>query len=247
MMKDAGCHAVSFGIESGNQEMLSRVRKGITLEQVRNAVAACKASGIVAHASFLVGMPGETLESLKDSEQLSKELDILYGYHFLAPFPGTTVREHIEDYDLEILSDDWNLYDADHVIVKTSHLGPPELKDFVDRATRKIKSEWDDLEKRFLENNVDDKEYMQIGGYHRMVMIYKILSEDLVEENALQKGPIDDALTSMARIISEKTGHTVDFTRYHFSDLIDKGYIRAVEKDDFVRFYWTHNNTTDFF
>ncbi len=82
MMKSTGCHSISFGIESGNTEMLKRVRKGITPEQARKAVNACKKAGILAHASFMAGLPGESYQTLNDSEKLSSELDIEYGYHF---------------------------------------------------------------------------------------------------------------------------------------------------------------------
>ena len=102
LMRETGCDCVSFGIESGNQEMLKRVKKGITLEQARKAIAVCKEVDILAHASFMVGLPGETHETMADSERFAKSLGAIYGYHFLAPFPGTTVMENIEEYDLEV-------------------------------------------------------------------------------------------------------------------------------------------------
>jgi len=111
LMRDTGCDGVSFGIESGNSEMLKRVKKGITLDQARAAVKICKEVGILAHASFMVGLPGESPETLRDTQEFSQSLGIPYGYHFLAPFPGTTVREKVEEYDLEILTDDWSRYD----------------------------------------------------------------------------------------------------------------------------------------
>ncbi|MBU1172468.1 MAG: B12-binding domain-containing radical SAM protein [Proteobacteria bacterium] len=247
VMKDAGCHAVSFGIESGNTEMLKRVRKGITLDQARDAATACKEAGIIAHASFLAGLPGESIETLKDSDRFSKELDILYGYHFLAPFPGTTVREHAQDYDIEILSDDWDLYDADHVIVRTSHLEPQEIKDFVEKATSKVKTDWDDLDRRFKENKTNETEYLQIAGYYRMLMIYKVLSEDLIEKNAIQTGDFDQALTSLSRIIADQSHLEMDFTRHQIKDLIQKTYIRFEDKQGKIRFFWSHNNKSSEF
>ena len=248
LMKEAGCHAVSFGIESGNPDMLVRVRKGITLDQARHAVEACRKAGVTAHASFLAGLPGETLETLEDSYRFSKELDILYGFHVLAPFPGTTVRDNIGDYDLEILSDDWDLYDADNVIVKTSNVEPSDIQAFVDRATATIKKDWDELERRFRENEpLSDDEFMQIGGYHRMKMIYKILSEDLVEEYGFQKGDYEKALCELAGIVAEKTGLKPDFTALHLEDLVKKGYIAWEENERSVRFFWTHNNRQNVF
>ena len=248
LMKEAGCHAVSFGIETGNTDMLVRVRKGITLDQARNAVAACKKAGVTAHASFLAGLPGESLESLEDSDRFSKELDILYGFHLLAPFPGTTVREKIDEYDLEILSDDWDLYDADNVIVKTSHLEPHEIKSFVDQATLKVKQDWDDLVRRFKDKeDLTDAEYMQVGGFHRMKMIYKILSRDIVEQYGRQPGDFQEAESSFYDDIARETGVEKDFAGFHIKDLIGKGYISFRKDGDDTLFFWTHNNRTPVF
>ena len=123
-MMASGCTAISFGIESGNTEMLKRVKKGITIAQAERAAALCRKVGIRAHASFIAGLPGESRQTLAESIALKERLGIEYGFHYLAPFPGTTVREEIDSYDLTILTDDWDLYDADRAIVQTSHLAP---------------------------------------------------------------------------------------------------------------------------
>ena len=243
-MKKAGCHSISFGIESGNTDMLKTVRKGITLDQAREAVKACKEAGIATHASFMAGLPGESLKTLQDSENFSKELEIEYGYHFLAPFPGTTVRDNIEDYDLEILSDDWDLYDADNVIVQTSHLKPEEIKLFVDNASQHIRDNWDNLNERYKKDNVSDDEHMQIAGYYRMIMIYKILSEDLIEINSEHQGDFETALTTLAERVAKETELETEFARFHINDLINKGYIIYSEKENKINFFWAHNNKT---
>ncbi|MEK7243823.1 MAG: radical SAM protein, partial [Thermodesulfobacteriota bacterium] len=95
LMRESGCDSVSFGVETGNPEMLKLIRKGITRDQVRHAVSLCREAGIIAHTSFIVGLPGETCETLRETEEFAAGLDSLYGYHFLAPFPGTTVREEV--------------------------------------------------------------------------------------------------------------------------------------------------------
>lgn len=122
-MKEAGCQAVSFGVESGNPEMLRRIKKGITREQVIKAVDMCRHAGIEAQASFILGLPGETPETLQQTVLFSetlKEMGVLFGYHLLVPFPGTRIYERREEYDLTILSQDWDQYHANRAVVETA-------------------------------------------------------------------------------------------------------------------------------
>lgn len=181
LMRETGCDCISFGIESGNQEMLKRVRKGITLDQARKAVALCKEAGILPHASFMVGLPGETPETLKDTAEFSKSLDIIYGFHFLAPFPGTTVREKIDQYDLEILTDDWSRYDANSAIVRTSALTPEAINQFVAEFDEEINQAWKKQVQRYHDGTNTPEEDLRVAGHYRMGLVYKMLSEDLLE------------------------------------------------------------------
>jgi anaerobic magnesium-protoporphyrin IX monomethyl ester cyclase len=122
-MHRAGCTTVSFGVESGSPEMLRRIKKGITLDQVLKAVQLCLDCGIDPHTSFILGLPGETPETLAQTlafgERL-KAMGVNHGFHILAPFPGTDVRDRIDDYDLQILSDDWRQYHANRAIIRTA-------------------------------------------------------------------------------------------------------------------------------
>ncbi|WP_321493738.1 B12-binding domain-containing radical SAM protein [uncultured Desulfobacter sp.] len=241
-MKEAGCHAVSFGIESGNSQMLARVRKGITLDQARAAASACKQSGIIAHGSFLAGLPGESRESLNDSKKFSQELNILYGYHFLAPFPGTTIRENVHAYDLEILSNDWDLYDADHAIVRTSNLSARDIERFVNDAVTPIAKNWEEKVQRFHTNRVSADEWLEVAGHFRTRMIFTALSLDLLEIHGTQPGNFDQALGLLTDKIAEASRLEPDFVKEQLSDLIQKNLIRFTPHDGGIRFFWGHNN-----
>lgn len=77
-MKSAGCDRIYFGIESGCQEILDRVNKGITIEQVQNTINLCKQIGIKTLGFFLVGAPGETKETVEKTMQFAMKLDLDY-------------------------------------------------------------------------------------------------------------------------------------------------------------------------
>ena len=182
LMRDAGCDTVFFGIESGNQQMLDRIKKRVTLDRIRKAVADCKAVGMRVFGSFIVGLPGETMETLMDSHRFAKELDIVYGYHFLAPFPGTEVMTHMDQYDLELLSRDWSTFDANHPIVRTSLVLREDMENFVNNYYMDHSRAVDlDTEKRYLNGDLSDYDLQVFLGKRKMEVVFRLLTEDLIE------------------------------------------------------------------
>jgi radical SAM superfamily enzyme YgiQ (UPF0313 family) len=98
LMKAAGCKRVGFGIENGDDWMLRHViKKGQTVDMVRQAVRWAKNARLQTMGFFIYGMPGETEESMDKTTQLALELDPDLA-HFLmaAPFPGTDMWEILE-------------------------------------------------------------------------------------------------------------------------------------------------------
>lgn len=94
LMKRAGCVMLGLGIESGSQEILDRANKKITLTQSRAAVAACRAAGILTYLFFVLGLPGETRETLKQTLRFALELDGDFAeFHEAYPFPGTLIYD----------------------------------------------------------------------------------------------------------------------------------------------------------
>lgn len=75
LMKRAGCHTLRYGIESGNQEVLDRMGKGITIKQVKDAVRWAREAGIDIMAYFMIGYIDETPETIKDTIRFARELN----------------------------------------------------------------------------------------------------------------------------------------------------------------------------
>jgi radical SAM superfamily enzyme YgiQ (UPF0313 family) len=242
LMKSAGCHSVSFGIESGNPEMLKRVKKGITIAQARRAAMACQEAGIRGHASFMVGLPGETRDTMADSLKLQKELAIESAFHFLSPFPGTAVRENIADYDLEILTDDWDQYNANRSIVKTAALTPEQIDAFVHDATGQNREEWDALKVKYANKTASPYEQMQVGGYYRMEMIFKLLTQDFLEQQSIFEPDPAVALKALSAQAAVMAGLDPDFTEVTLKDLLAKKYIRVETFGGKTCFFWADHN-----
>jgi hopanoid biosynthesis associated radical SAM protein HpnJ len=74
-MRAAGCRLFIVGFESGNPQILKNIKKGASIEQAREFMKNCKKAGIVVHGDFIIGLPGETRETIEESLQFAKELD----------------------------------------------------------------------------------------------------------------------------------------------------------------------------
>ncbi|MBI4350580.1 MAG: radical SAM protein [Elusimicrobia bacterium] len=114
-MASAGCQRALLGVESGSQEMLDRMKKGITLEAVRKTVALAKKYGMRVNAAFILGTPGETLETAALTNAFALELDPDYVmFSVYIPSPGGELFENLAadgKLDLE------KVYGADYITV----------------------------------------------------------------------------------------------------------------------------------
>ncbi len=250
LMRKAGCDSVSFGVESGNPEMLKRIGKGITLEQVREAVSLCREAGIIAHTSFIAGLPGETPETLRETEEFAASLGSLYGYHHLAPFPGTTVREEVEKYDLEILTDDWTRYDANSAIVRTSALSPEEIERFVKTFEAQIERVWKSMVRDYREKTIQPEMILQVEGHFRMQLVYRLLAEDLIEKAGVFCLPkignrAEAILEELCLRIEQATAIDGELIRKTLRSFVASGYLKAESDGATVHWFWTHNNRVD--
>jgi radical SAM superfamily enzyme YgiQ (UPF0313 family) len=93
-MAEAGCVLIGYGIESGSQRMLDFIKKKVTVEQAKQAIRLTKKYLGWADCSFMIGYPGETKETIRETVDFCKELDLAPEViFFLTPYPGTELYE----------------------------------------------------------------------------------------------------------------------------------------------------------
>jgi len=89
-MKQAGCWMIAVGIESGNNNILSNIKKNITIEEAESVIHMINDAGIEAWGYFVLGLPGETSLTLKDTIDASLRLPLTIAkFDIAAPYPGT--------------------------------------------------------------------------------------------------------------------------------------------------------------
>ncbi len=129
----AGCLAVHYGIESGDQNILDSIRKGSTLEQIERAVKTTASLGMTAMCSFIIGHPEDTEDSVQKTFELARHLRKTYrafvAVSCMVPFPGTALSRGAKKLGVSIHTSSWSDYDINNVIISTRHLSQDRLRE----------------------------------------------------------------------------------------------------------------------
>ena len=97
LMKEAGCTSIAFGMETGNPEVFDSIKKGEPLSAVVNAVKIVKKAGIQAVGYFIIGLPGDNLETFVETVRFQRKLKLdHYVFGMLIPYPKTEVWDIVQ-------------------------------------------------------------------------------------------------------------------------------------------------------
>lgn len=112
-LRRAGCWVVAFGVESGSQIMLDRMKKGTHVEQAELAIQTCKQHGLRTHAFYIIGLPWETQATLTETYNLIRRLDTdFFDINIAYPLPGT------DFFDIALKDD---LFVSTHAVLEGSY------------------------------------------------------------------------------------------------------------------------------
>lgn len=93
-MKKAGAHLIMYGFEVGNQQVLNRSNKNARIDQAKSAMRDTKKAGIMSLGLFMLGLPGETIDTCKQTIEFAKELDTDFvKFNIAIPYPGSQLFE----------------------------------------------------------------------------------------------------------------------------------------------------------
>lgn len=138
IMKKAGCYSVGLGIESGNQELLNRVKKRLDLSGVRKVLVDLKEAKIKSYGFFIFGFPGETHKTAQDTINFSVEnhFDRAW-FNIMTPYPGSELFDDwIKNKSFKDI--DWDLHDGSTADLDWCELSPKELENYQRLAARRF-------------------------------------------------------------------------------------------------------------
>jgi len=140
LMAKAGCTVLSWGIESANEEILKKARKGTTAERARQSVTWAKKAGIRNLGYFIIGLPGETKETIQETIDFSKTLPLdLAIFHIAAPYPGTPFFFMVMENNWFKPGTRWEQVDMDQsTVLQYGNLNAEDLE----REARRAMREW---------------------------------------------------------------------------------------------------------
>lgn len=128
-MKAAGCKELAVGIESGSPEILKTVNKGVTLDDIRRCRASCREAEVLFYGMCIIGLPGETEGTLKETLDFILEIDPFYTqFCFSTPFPNTDMYQWYDERGF-LLTKDFSKYSPldPTPVVRTEALSAEDL------------------------------------------------------------------------------------------------------------------------
>jgi anaerobic magnesium-protoporphyrin IX monomethyl ester cyclase len=133
-LKEAGCHSIYLGVESGSQRSLNFLKKGINLNQAKKAVTVLKKLKLNTVSTFIIGIPGETVKAIEKTIKFAKKLTpTLAQFTLLTPYPGTEIYDFARKNDL-LLTKDWSKYTTLDPVMKLPRFTARKLKGLLRKA-----------------------------------------------------------------------------------------------------------------
>jgi radical SAM superfamily enzyme YgiQ (UPF0313 family) len=138
LMGKAGCWLISWGIESANEAILKKARKGYKKEQAFKALQWAHNAGIKNWGYFIIGLPGETEETILETIDYSKQLPLdIALFHIAAPYPGTPFFYEVVENNWFRAGTKWEEVDMDQsTVLDYSNISAEQLEYWQKRATR---------------------------------------------------------------------------------------------------------------
>ncbi|MBI5468618.1 MAG: B12-binding domain-containing radical SAM protein [Deltaproteobacteria bacterium] len=204
LMQESNCHTVYIGLESVNPQTLKAYNKKQSVEDITYCIKTLRKKGIRIHGMFVFGSDQDTTDTIEETVRFAKKNDLdSVQFLILTPLPGTKCYRDLEG-EGRIITKDWSLYDAHHVVYEPKLMSYYELQSETMRATKEfyslaqiarravrfdmfnvgIKTYGHSLTKKWIKNNQYFLEYTKAltSAGRTIELEYKKIAEDIKEK-----------------------------------------------------------------
>jgi radical SAM superfamily enzyme YgiQ (UPF0313 family) len=239
-MKKTGCERLLYGAESGSAEILKKIRKGITPDQTRRAVEMTREAGIGVLASFVLGLPGETPQTLKQTLDFAESLRVPYTLNLLTPYVGTEVREKAGEWGIRVLSDEWRSYGQGRPLTATPGVTPWHLNRAVSKFRKGLRKYLEDLLEEERKGTLSRENSAALERNRHWAFLRRIIGEQILERfGGRHSRSFEGSVEELARSLALHLGMEGEAVQKHLEPLVREGHIKPVqEAGRTIRWAW---------
>ena len=200
-------------------------------------------AGIGVLSSFVLGLPGETPETLRQTVEFADSLKVPYSLNLLTPYVGTEVRECSKEWGIQIHTDDWKFYGQGHPLTSTPTVTRGQLSKAVQRYRQGIGRYLEDLLEREEKGSLSRKNAEELERHRHWDFLRRLIGEEILERHGILPADMsEDDIAGLARSIARPLGMPREEARRHLAPLIRAGHIRPVRVEGGkIRWNWSPN------
>ncbi|MBE6049822.1 MAG: B12-binding domain-containing radical SAM protein [Clostridium sp.] len=136
---EAGCRKIQIGLESADNDILKKLKKNVTIEQIENGIRLAYENGMHISASFIIGHAFDTKETIEKTLNFVRHIQKDYGAYVMGssntPFPGTEQYEKMDEWGITVFAKEWDEFKLNSPIISTKNITLNELRRYLNTVT----------------------------------------------------------------------------------------------------------------
>jgi radical SAM superfamily enzyme YgiQ (UPF0313 family) len=190
-------------------------------------------AGIGVLASFVLGLPGETPQTLKQTLEFAESLQVPYSLNLLTPYVGTEVREKAEEWGVQVLSDDWRRYGQGDPLTSTPTVTQWHLSRAVSKYRKGLRKYLEDLLEKERQGTLSKKNDIEMERSRHWAFLRRVIGEEILERyGSVLPGSGRSDASDLAKTLASPLGMTIGEVEKQLDPLVRGGNIRPKHNEN---------------